>query len=186
MYVCENQAAYQMVDCKEEFRILDDALKQVGSKGEVKISEWVRGSKVSWTNEFDKSALSYGNHRGRDIGFWRKFLKQCHVLSLVQMKLKSLIKSSGYYAVQAVYSPSPNSGQVLNNDDSLMLPIQSSRTHDNSKSIAGVSDAVNTECTVTNWNGILAVLLRTIFHFQTWSRARIKYIFIFSTYFHSN
>ena len=135
--VCENQAAYQMVDCKEELKILDDALKQVRSKGEVKISEWVRGSKVSWTNEFDKSALSYGNHRGRDIGFWRKLLKQCHVLSLVQMELKSLIKSSGYYAVQAVYSPSPNIEQVLNSDDSLMLPIQ--KTHDNSKSTAGVS-----------------------------------------------
>ena len=71
--VCENQAAYQMVDCKEELKILDDALKQVGSKGEVKIYEWVRGSKVSWTNEFDKSALSYGNHRGRDIDFGGNF-----------------------------------------------------------------------------------------------------------------
>ena len=126
-----------MVDCKEELKILDDALKQVGSKREVKISEWVCGSKVSWTNEFDKSALSYGNHMGRDIGFWRKLLKQCHVLSLVQMELKLLIKSSGYYAVQAVYSPSPNREQVLNSDNSLMLPIQ--RTHDNSKSTVGVS-----------------------------------------------
>ena len=49
-----------MVDYKEEVKILDDALKQVGSKGEMKISEWVRGSKVSWTNKFDKSALSCG------------------------------------------------------------------------------------------------------------------------------
>lgn len=56
--VCENQAAYQIVDY-EEFKILDDVLKQVGSKGEVKISEWVCGSKVSWTNEFHKSALSF-------------------------------------------------------------------------------------------------------------------------------
>lgn len=60
--VCENQAAYQIVDY-EEFKILDDVLKQVGSKGEVKISEWVCGSKVSWTNEFHKSALSFWNHR---------------------------------------------------------------------------------------------------------------------------
>ena len=94
--VCENQVACQLVDCKEEFRILDDTLKQVGSKGAVKISEWICDSKTSWTNEFDKSALSYGNHRGREIGFWRKFVNQCHVLSLVQMELKSLIKSSGY------------------------------------------------------------------------------------------
>ena len=36
-----------------------------------------------------------------------------------------------------MYSPSPNSELVLNIDDSLMLPIQ--RTHDNSKSTAGVS-----------------------------------------------
>ena len=65
MYVCENWAKYQMVNYKE-FKILDD-LKQVGSKGEVKISEWVHGSKVLLTNGFDKTALSYGNHRGKDI-----------------------------------------------------------------------------------------------------------------------
>jgi len=68
--VCESQGNYQLADCKEELKILDDALRQVGSKGEVKISEWIRGSKVSWTNEFNKSALSYGNHKGREIGFW--------------------------------------------------------------------------------------------------------------------
>ena len=53
------------------------------------------------------------------------------------MELKSLIKSSGYYVVQAVYSPSPNGGQVLNSDDSLMLPIQ--RTHNNSKSMVSTT-----------------------------------------------
>ena len=28
-----------------------------------------------------------------------------------------MIKSSGYHAVQAVHSPSPNGGQVLNSDN---------------------------------------------------------------------
>ena len=99
MYVKIRQHRYQLVDCKEEFY---DALKQVGSKEEVKISEWILCSKVSWTNDLDKSALSYENHRSREIGFQHKFLKQCHVLSLVQLQLKSMVKSSGYYAVQAV------------------------------------------------------------------------------------
>ena len=62
-----------MVDCKEELKILDDALKKVGSKVEVKISEWVCGSKVSWTNEFDKSALSYGNHKAEILVFGENF-----------------------------------------------------------------------------------------------------------------
>ena len=71
-------------DCKEELKVLIDALDKLGCKGEVKISEWIRGSKVSWTDAFDKYYLSYGNHQGKDINHWRRFIKQCHVLSLIE------------------------------------------------------------------------------------------------------
>lgn len=46
-----------------------------------------------------------------------------------------MIKSSGYYAVQAVYSPSPKSEELINSDDPLLLPLQS---HDNGKSTVEV------------------------------------------------
>ena len=44
-------------DCKEELKVLIDALDKLGCKGEVKISEWMRGSKVSWKDAFDKSSI---------------------------------------------------------------------------------------------------------------------------------
>ena len=41
----------QLVDMTEELRILVDALNVVGSKGEVKIVQWVRSSSLEWTSE---------------------------------------------------------------------------------------------------------------------------------------
>jgi len=43
------------------------------------------------------------NHKGKDMNIWRTFIKQCSVISLVQLELKSMIKGSGLYAVNGVY-----------------------------------------------------------------------------------
>ena len=91
----------------KELKILIDALDKVGWKGTVKIAEWIRGSKISWTDAFDKSSISYGNHQGKGIDYWHSFIKQCHVSSLIQLELKSMIKNNGHYAVQGVYYTLP-------------------------------------------------------------------------------
>jgi len=100
MYKAQNYS-----DFKEELKVLIDAVDHLGSMGEVKVAEWVRGSKIAWinTNAFDKKCLSYGNHKGKDMNFWRTFIKQYSVISLVQLELKSMIKGSGLYAVNGVY-----------------------------------------------------------------------------------
>lgn len=105
--VCSIKQHVQLHDLKKELRVLIDALNQVGCKGEVKVSEWIRGSNLTWTNDHNKSAFSYGNHCGRGIDFWRIFIKQCHVSSLIKLELKSMIKGSGNYAVHGMYSPPP-------------------------------------------------------------------------------
>ena len=109
-------------DFKEELKILLDALNQVGCKGELKIAEWIRGSSISWTNSYDKSSLSYGNNRGKDLQFWRMFIKQCHVMSFVQLELRSMIKSSGHYAVNGVYYPTQEGVRAMNDSDPFLLP----------------------------------------------------------------
>ena len=109
-------------DYKEELKILIDALSQVGCKGELKIAEWVRGSSISWTNAYNKNCLSYGNSRGKDLAFWRTFIKQCHVMSFVQLELRSMIKSSGHYAVNGVYYPTQEGLQAINGSDPFLLP----------------------------------------------------------------
>ena len=64
----------QLVDTTEELRILVDAITVVGSKGEVKIVQWIRGSSLQWTSEYDKRTLSYGNFKGRNEICWHKNL----------------------------------------------------------------------------------------------------------------
>ena len=112
-------------DFKEELRILIDALSNIGCKGEVKIAEWIRGSNVSWTNACNKNCLSYGNHKGKGMAFWRTFIKQCHVLSLVQLELKSMIKDSGLYAVNGVYHVTQRGVDAAGKTEPFMLPNHS-------------------------------------------------------------
>ena len=119
--VC-SQMDRNKVDYKEELEILIDALNHVGCKGEVKVAEWIRGSNIAWTNAYNKKCLSYGNHKGRDIYFWRTFIKQCYAASLVQLELKSMIKGSGLYAVNGVYHPSQTGTEAINKSEPVMLP----------------------------------------------------------------
>ena len=109
-------------DFKEELKILIDALNHVGCKGELKIAEWIRGSSMSWTNAYDKTCLSFGNNKGRDLMFWRRFIKQCHVMSFLQLELRSMIKSSGHYAVNGVYYPTQEGVHAINGSDPFLLP----------------------------------------------------------------
>ena len=68
-------------DMRRELAVLIDVLNQVGCKGEVKFAELIRGSKISWTDEHNKKVMSYGNHCGRDMHFWRLFIRQCEAAS---------------------------------------------------------------------------------------------------------
>ena len=112
----------EYTDHKEELKILLDALNNIGCKGEVKIAEWIRGSKLQWTDAFNKNCLSYGNHNNKDMNFWRTFIKQCHVVSLVQLELKSMIKGSGLYAVNGVYFPTQSGVEATKTSEPLLLP----------------------------------------------------------------
>ena len=143
--VCGKRISTDMeyTDYTEELKILLDALEQVGCKGEVKIAEWIRGSKISWTDAFSKKCLSYGNHRGKDLNFWRTFIKQCHVMSLVQLELKSMIKSSGLYAVNGVYYSTLKGRELVSNQEQLLLPkidSNSPRSKASASSDTGLSE----------------------------------------------
>lgn len=120
--VCQNQS--HVSNHKDELKVLINALEEVGCKGEVKIAEWIRESNISWTDVHNKQAFSYGNHRGKDLTFWRTFIKQCHVASLIKFELKSMIKGNGSYAV---YYPLPKGRELADSDDDLLLPSYDSR-----------------------------------------------------------
>ena len=47
-----------------------------------------------------------------------KFIKQCHIMSLVQLELKSMIKGSGLYVVNGIYFPTQRGMEVINSSES--------------------------------------------------------------------
>ena len=123
--VCENGDT-QTTDYSEELFALTSSLDTLGAVGEVKVSEWIRGSNASWTNNFDKSSPSYGSGRSHSQTWWRNFMRACHVLGYVQRQLKSIIKHSGHYAIQPVYVPTALARSFLSKESALMLPVTSS------------------------------------------------------------
>lgn len=49
-----------MHDCNAELCTLINAVDTVGEKGELKVVQWIRGSSLAWTDQYDKNAISYG------------------------------------------------------------------------------------------------------------------------------
>ena len=56
------------------------------------------------------------------------FIKQCHVLSLIQLELKSMTKETGLYAVNGVYHVTRRGVEAAGGPEPLMLP-----NHDSSE-----------------------------------------------------
>ena len=111
----------QLVEMTEELKILVDAINAVGCKDELKIVQWIRGSSLKWTEEYDKRNFSYGNFKGKPEIWWRKFIRQCHVTGYVQKELKCIIKKSGHYAIQGVLHVLPKAQMVLDEDNPVVL-----------------------------------------------------------------
>ena len=107
----------------KELEILYDAVRTLGSKGELKITQWIRGSGLAWTNAYNKSCMSYGNSRGHSEKWWRLFIKKCHVLGVVKKELKSIIKQSQHYGIQGIISKSSEGEAVIESGASFMVPV---------------------------------------------------------------
>ena len=54
----------EFLDVTAELITLVNAIDALGVKGELKISQWIRGSNAVWTQEYDKFAPSHGNFKG--------------------------------------------------------------------------------------------------------------------------
>ena len=70
--------------------------------GELKVVQWIIGSSLAWTDQYDKNAISYGKSHHHSEKWWRTFIRQCHVLGLVQKQLRSVIKKSEHYSIQGI------------------------------------------------------------------------------------
>ena len=97
-----------------------------------------------------------------------------------------MIKSSGYYAVQAVYSPSPKSEELINSEDPLLLPVGS---HDNGKSIVDVDTMHKSVQPVKKRNGkgsnILTLVRTFLNESENWKEIEEKHCYQFPGVFSS-
>ena len=100
--VCSNEEEQADIDFTEELKTLYNAIETIGSKGEVKIAQWVRGSTLSWTDKYNKQSMSYGKSYGHSEEWWRFFIRKCHDLGTAKKQLKSIIKQSQHYSVQGI------------------------------------------------------------------------------------
>ena len=78
-------------DFSKELEILYDAIDIIGQKGEVKLTQWIRESAFSWTNDYNKQTSSYGNSLGHSERWWREFIRRCHVVGVANKDLRSII-----------------------------------------------------------------------------------------------
>ena len=73
--VCDMQP-HQLRDYAKELDIAVDGIHTIGPRGEVKLSEWIRGNKRPWMETFDKSTKSFANSNGHSEKWWRNFFSQ--------------------------------------------------------------------------------------------------------------
>jgi len=90
----------------------------VGEKGELKIVQWIRGSSLAWTNQYNKNSMSYGNSHNHSEKWWRTFVRQCHVLGLVQKQLRY---KSEHYSIQGVIVVEEKGRDVAANQKSAIM-----------------------------------------------------------------
>ena len=83
----------------------------------------------------------YGNHNGRSI----HFIKQYHVVGLVQLKLKSMIKGKGAFSVNGVYYGTEKRTHIINSTEPLLLPRENSSTNRHLQDNSNQSSCSSTE-----------------------------------------
>ena len=120
--VCTNETEVHESDMIKELEILYDAIDVLGPKGELKLTQWIRGSSLAWTNLHEKLSLSYGNFRGHSEKWWRTFIRKCHVLGLVNKQLKSIIKKSQHYGIQGIIFKTAEGISAVESGQRVMLP----------------------------------------------------------------
>ncbi len=79
--ICDTDTG-ALKDHRAEFEVAADAIQCLGPRGEVKLTEWIRGNKRAWMDNLDKTRKSFGNAMGHSELWWRSFFR--NAMSLAQ------------------------------------------------------------------------------------------------------
>ena len=103
--VCES-GLVQMEDRFHELKILITAIEELGNRGEVKITDWIRGGQLTWMKDIMlREETAYGKSpKGLSKGWWRNFIRQAAAAGFIKriVKTAKFGQSCGVYASLSV------------------------------------------------------------------------------------
>jgi len=107
--------------------LLVTAIDEVGNRGEVKVTEWVRGGQLSWMKDVNvrEEGSAYGlSPRRLSKQWWRAFIRQAAAAGYIKRTIKTAKfgQSTGVYASLSVTDVGR---ETVSKGDNVMLPKNS-------------------------------------------------------------
>ena len=98
--VCESEVV-DLSDKKAQLAMLVSAIDELGNKGEVKVTEWIRGGELTWMKDIAVSSNSvYGTGSTYSKQWWRKFIR----LVAAEGYISRIIKTASFGTANGVYA----------------------------------------------------------------------------------
>jgi len=123
--VCD-QTIGVLTDRRPELGLLIQAIDELKSLGEVKITEWLRGGNVAWMQNIVKAnPTAYGKSpHGLSKEWWRCFIHQCAAAGYILRAIKPATFGIGT-TIQGAYAklePTSKGRDVVSNQQTVLLP----------------------------------------------------------------
>ena len=155
--ICD-QGVIQMEDRATELKLLLDAIKELGNRGEVKIAERIRGGQLTWMRDIQverNETSAYGKSpKGLSKAWWRNFIRQAAAAGYITCTIKTA-KFGNSNGVYASLSPNDKGIKAIETCASIMLPSFSvENSHDSHLSpICSTSHRVDDDDTAPRKRG---------------------------------
>ena len=124
-----------------EFALLVSAIDELGTKGEKKLAQFLRGSNYAWIKELPidlNSSKAYGKSPPQlSLEWWRSFARQCSVAGYLNRKVDCGTFQGRHGGVFSYFEVSPKGRSTIAGDEDVLLPpldlsvtsIPSKRSH---------------------------------------------------------
>ena len=115
------------VDMSKELALLISAIDELGTKGEKKVAQFLRGSNLTWIKDlqnFDpKASAAYGKSPPHlSLEWWRLFTRQCSVAGYLSRKVDCGTFQGRQAGVFAYFKVTRKGQDAISNNKEVMLP----------------------------------------------------------------
>ena len=119
--VCESEIV-DIRDKKTELALLVSAIDELGNRGEVRVTEWIRGGQLAWMKGIEiKPNSVYGKGSNFTKQWWRKYIRQVTAAGYIRRTIQtaSFGTSNGVYASLTV---TEKARDAIAGEKSVLLP----------------------------------------------------------------